>query len=293
MDQQQQTRSFFERAAADWQRTAESDAFTIIAGRNKTVLDVAGKLPRVADFLDVGCGTGQLVIDMARRGVHAVGVDFAADMIAQCEQNRGQTVVEAEFITASFFELPVTADRYDLISALGFIEYVAPEQTDEFLRRSFRMLRPGGAVVVGSRNRLFNVVSLNEFTQIEIELSLIERFVAQAMALRLSANQAEGLEALRPFEGVDPQPRSHPKTGVDVTVRYQFTPGDLVARARACGFVPQTLYPVHYHGIPVVFGEEQKRLHAELTAIIDREAPADQRLLPYCSTFVLDARKPQ
>lgn len=293
MDQQQETRSFFERAAADWQRKAQSDAFTIIAGRNKTVLDVAGKLPRVADFLDVGCGTGQLVIDMARRGARAVGIDFAADMITQCEQNRAQAAVAAEFITASFFDLPEAPDSCDLISALGFIEYIAPEQTDEFLRRSFRMLRPGGAVVVGSRNRLFNVVSLNEFTKIELELGLIERFVAQATALRLSKSQMDGFDVLRPFEGIDPQPQSHPKTGVDVSLRYQFTPADLAARARACGFVPQTLYPVHYHGIPVVFGEEQKRLHAELAMIIDQRAPADQRIVPYCSTFVLDARKPQ
>jgi 2-polyprenyl-3-methyl-5-hydroxy-6-metoxy-1,4-benzoquinol methylase len=292
MDQQEQTKDYFERFAADWQRKSTAEqTFATIRARNQAVLHVVSSKRGVRDFLDVGCGTGQLVIEAARRGVRSTGLDFAADMIAQCEANRSNAQVQAEFITASFFDFADSAASYDVISAQGFIEYISLEQLDDFLRRAFAMLRPGGALVVGSRNRLFNVISLNAFTQMEIKLGTIGRLIEESIVWRLSLSQEAAFEALRPFEDIDPQPDSHPATNIEVSVRYQFAPSDLVARGRQHGFVPNMLFPIHYHGIPVKISDDHPRMHLELATIIDRVAPLDQRLAPYSSSFVLDLRK--
>jgi 2-polyprenyl-3-methyl-5-hydroxy-6-metoxy-1,4-benzoquinol methylase len=146
MDQQQQTKRFFESTASAWQTKASGEApsYNIVEGRHRAVLAVLKGLGKVRRLLDVGCGTGQLTVEVARQGVDATGIDFAAEMIAQCEANRQKAGVAAKFINASFFDLPTPPEPYDIISAQGFIEYISPEQMEEFFARCSAMLRPGG-----------------------------------------------------------------------------------------------------------------------------------------------------
>jgi 2-polyprenyl-3-methyl-5-hydroxy-6-metoxy-1,4-benzoquinol methylase len=38
-------------------------------------------MPELDSMFDIGCGTGELVLDMAAKGVRATGIDFAPEMI--------------------------------------------------------------------------------------------------------------------------------------------------------------------------------------------------------------------
>ncbi|TAN63277.1 MAG: class I SAM-dependent methyltransferase [Magnetospirillum sp.] len=293
VEQQDQTRQYFRSAAEVWQARAAgiSGTYSLIEDRNRAALAVVESLPGARRFLDVGCGTGQLVIAAAGRGLEAEGVDFAEEMILQCEENRKAAGVVAKFVAGSFFDMDAADAAYDVISAQGLIEYLSSGQMTEFFRRCHRMLKPGGALVVGSRNRLFNVVSLNDFTRIEAALGTLGALVAEAAALHGSVSQAEAFTALRRYERIDPQPDSHPVTGIPVDARYQFSPADLVYRLRCCGYTPQTLFPVHFHGLPLAIKAEHPDLHSQFASILSDLAPRDQRIVPYCSTFVLDVRK--
>lgn len=293
MDQQQQTKAYFEKVAQDWQSKAlgEGSKYNLIEARNNTVLSSIARMGSVRKFLDVGCGTGQLVLQVAGKGIEAVGIDFAKDMIAQCESNREAAGVQAAFLNASFFDLPPQADKFDVISALGFIEYISPEQLEEFLGRCCTLLGPGGTLLVGSRNRLFNAVSLNEFTGVEMALGVLNDLVAEAITLHLSASQARAFEALRKHERIYPQPASHPTTGICVDSRYQYSPAELIKRVREHRFSPQTLFPVHFHGLPTAMKPDYPDFHSELAALVERVAPLNQRLIPYCSTYVLEATR--
>lgn len=293
MNQQQQTKAYFEQVAEDWQSHAAGGehGYNLVEARNNTVLSSIAKQDGVKRFLDVGCGTGQLVLQVAGKGIEAVGIDFAKDMIAHCESNREAAGVAATFLHASFFDLPLQADRFDVISALGFIEYISPEQLEEFLGRCFALLRGGGVLLVGSRNRLFNAVSLNEFTELEMALGTLDDLVTEAITLHLSASQGQALEALRKHERIYPQPATHPTTGIGVASRYQYSPAELSKRLRGQGFSPQTLFPIHFHGLPTAMKPDYPDVHSGLAALVEKVAPLDPRLLPYCSTFVLEARR--
>jgi 2-polyprenyl-3-methyl-5-hydroxy-6-metoxy-1,4-benzoquinol methylase len=292
-DQQEQTLQYFSEAAANWQaKSANSGSdYNVIEGRNRTVLATLDELAGVRRFLDVGCGTGQLVIAAAGRGIAAEGVDFAEDMIAWCEENARRAAVAAKFTKASFFETTFADGAYDAISAQGFIEYLSPDEMMEFFRRSQRMLRQGGALIVGSRNRLFNLHSLNEFTRMEASLGVLESLISESIALHGSSSQAAAFEALRKCERVDAQPTSHPHTGIEVSVRYQYAPADLTYRLRNCGYSPRTIYPVHFHGLPIEVIGERLELHREIAQLAADFGFRDQRLVPFSSSFVLDARK--
>lgn len=297
MEQQAQTLAYFDSVAEEWRRKAEGavPAVNVIAQRNACALRVRDRLnPRPKKFLDLGCGTGELALDMAASGVESVGVDFAPEMIAQCEEKRknlGQA--RASFRVESVLELKDADGSYDLVAAMGLIEYLSPEQTRRMFARVSRLLRPGGAFVVGSRNRLFNVFSLSDYTTLDRQLGVIDVLLAESTAI---AGAPDMTTAVAFSIGAGPrtplpQPAEHPKTGIGVAVRYQYTPCELFWMLKEFGLEAATIFPVHYHALPVPAAKASPNAHVRLSNAVHDAAPEDHRLVPFSSTFVLDVRK--
>jgi 2-polyprenyl-3-methyl-5-hydroxy-6-metoxy-1,4-benzoquinol methylase len=291
--QQEQTLHYFNTTVEGWQQKSVNQAgkFSIVEGRNSAVLDVVKHKKAGTAFLDVGCGTGQLVIDVAKLGWQAEGIDFAPEMIAQCEANAKTAEVAPKFVADSFYNVRLPDAHYDVISAQGFIEYVSADEMEEFFQRSYRSLKPGGSLAVGSRNRLFNIVSLNDFTRQERDLGVLDILILEAMALQSSASMADAMTSLHRFERIDPQPDRHPITGVKVETRYQYSPAELSYRLRRAGFTLRTLYPVHFHGLPPAMKNEQADFHNALANAAREIGFKDHRLVPSSSSFVVDAVK--
>jgi len=285
--QQAQTFSFFDGSSAEWRMKAEGriPKVNVIAQRNACVHRVQ-QAHRSESILDVGCGTGELVIEMAEKGLQATGIDFSPEMIRACEEKRAaEGAQNARFQCCSVFDYDAGEESEALVSALGFIEYISPEELRQFLAFSHRVLRNGGALAVGSRNRLYNLVSLNDYTRMERSLGTLEALMSEALALQDGADLPE----------IDspnlPRPASHPHTRIDVAVRHQYTPGELSWILREAGFEPTAIYPVHYHPMPPAAADRLKPMHIAFSTTIFETAVEERRLIPYSSSFVLGARK--
>jgi 2-polyprenyl-3-methyl-5-hydroxy-6-metoxy-1,4-benzoquinol methylase len=285
--QQAQTFSFFDATSAEWRMKAEGrlQKVNVIAQRNGCVHRVQHAL-RSESLLDVGCGTGELVIDMAAQGVPSIGIDFAPEMIRACEQKRLENAVgNARFHCCSVFDYEAEEESQALISALGFIEYISPDELRRFLTFCRRTLRQDGALAVGSRNRLFNLVSMNEYTAMEMSLGTVETMLGEALALERGA-------ALDDIHVPNlPRPEAHPLTRINVTTRHQYTPGELSAIVREAGLTPIAIYPVHFHPMPPAAAERLKPMYIDFSSRIFETAPEEHRLLPFSSSFVLAAQK--
>lgn len=121
---------------------------------------VAAQCPRPGRLLDLGCGTGRLLIEFARRGHEVVGVDLSESMLREARSRAEAARVRVSLLHANLVELDCLADHsFDqaacLFSTLGMV--LGEESRRRAIGHVHRVLRPGGRFVLHVHNRGFNV----------------------------------------------------------------------------------------------------------------------------------------
>ncbi len=109
--------------------------------------------------LDLGCGRGESLALFSRHGLAARGVDGSAEMVAAC-QRQG---LEAE--VADLFEHLAGLAEGSLGAVVSFhvVEHLAPESLDRLVRLAWRVLEPGGVLILETPNPLSVVVAARNF----------------------------------------------------------------------------------------------------------------------------------
>jgi ubiquinone/menaquinone biosynthesis C-methylase UbiE len=104
-------------------------------------------LPRAAEFsehrgervLEIGCGTGCDLLQFARNGAHAVGVDITDQHL---ELARQRVIGEATVLKADGANLPFPAESFDYIYSHGVIHH--SDRPRAIVEEIFRVLKPDG-----------------------------------------------------------------------------------------------------------------------------------------------------
>lgn len=97
-------------------------------------------------IIDLGCGTGNLTIPLAKRGYQLTGVDLSAAMLAIAEQKARDAGLEIPLFMADLGKFQLPGKEFDTaISGCDVLNYLT---TQEELQRAFqavyRLLVPGG-----------------------------------------------------------------------------------------------------------------------------------------------------
>lgn len=101
--------------------------------------------------LDVGCGTGNLSLRLARMGCSVAGVDVSENMLAVARIKAASEGVEAEFAIMDALALGFADETFDAAVSMAAFEFIADRK--KALEEMFRAVKKGGAVLVGSINR--------------------------------------------------------------------------------------------------------------------------------------------
>lgn len=296
--QQAEALGYFRTHAVEWRLRAEGQVpqVNVIAQRNNYVVSVVEERAVVNTVLDVGCGTGELVCAIAQRGIRAVGIDFAPEMIDLASAKAAALGAnQAMFLCASIFDASVRLTNYSVIAANGFIEYISLAELERFINLARDHLEPGGSLVVGSRNRLFNLRSGNDFTRAEIACGAAERLLEETIALTSAGTVAEAISTCRALDTPALQRDDRPiprTTQIDVGTRVQFTPAQLVQLVERTGLRAVDIAPVHIHGVVPQFKDRHPDAHVAIAEVLQAQAGLDAfRLIPQSSSFMLHARK--
>lgn len=100
-------------------------------------------------ILDVGCGTGRYALELAGRGVDAVGVDPSAAMLAVATARRAPSGRPA-YVRAVAESLPFASGVFEAAISVTTLEFV--EDVDAALAEAARVTRTGGRLVLGVLN---------------------------------------------------------------------------------------------------------------------------------------------
>jgi 2-polyprenyl-3-methyl-5-hydroxy-6-metoxy-1,4-benzoquinol methylase len=292
-EQQKQSLAYFDSAANEWNFKAEAETYNVIKNRHAAVQEVLATYPTNSQLLDVGCGTGQLAVEASQLGYDTKGIDFAPEMIKLARSNAESKGVKASFTCISVFDADPQNFKSDVVSAQGFIEYVSLDQLEEFFIFSRQALRQGGSLVVGSRNRLFNVTSFNSYTDLEMNLGTISDLIAESLVFAQAESQAELLSKLPDLRTDYPHPAVHPRTGIGVDTRYQFTPAELASRMAKFDLLVSAFFPVNYHSVPVSLkgSPEYQEIYDSVARYVERKDIRQTKLIPYSSSFVIHATR--
>lgn len=106
-------------------------------------------------ILDLGCGTGTgtLMLKQAFPQAEVIGLDLAVHMLAVAEDKAQQTQVSLQLRHGDAAATGLPPNSIDLITATLLFHETPPAATLDILRECFRLLTPGGQLLVLDGNQ--------------------------------------------------------------------------------------------------------------------------------------------
>lgn len=283
--QKKLTKDFFNKVAEEWfYRTYDpKGTFFQFPGnrvRMEVVLGEIEKLGLGGRMLDVGCGAGQLVIELLKKGNGAVGIDIAGEMIARAKVNLLHSKISADpgttfyCVDLAHFKSP---KKYDAVTALGLLEYL--ERDSELFSMLNKIVMKGGYVFAECRNRFFNLFSMNDYTpkilpelpKLIKELKEAEKYspipaekaplIQAKVTKEITKFLNEALKKKEWFAKNTPVYSGYPKK----MVRRQHTPQELEKTARKFGFGLEYVIYWHLHPYPPFYEKKFPRIFNKMS----------------------------
>ena len=146
----------YDRTAERWRSIYDSDSFHdhLIRDRLDRTLHLIDALPSApagpVRALDAGCGAGQLVAALSRRGCATSGFDIAVNMVTASRELLAAQQLRAEVGQADGERLPFPDATFDLVMALGYIEYFT--EPAAAVAELVRVARSGAHLIVTTPN---------------------------------------------------------------------------------------------------------------------------------------------
>jgi SAM-dependent methyltransferase len=119
--------------------------------------------PAGKDVVDIGCGGGALVRDLAVAGARPIGVEISEDQLATARTRDDGS--GARYLVGRAEDLPLDDGTVDVVVFMRSLHHVPPDHLQAGLREARRVLRPDGAVYVAeplAEGDFFTLTSLVE-----------------------------------------------------------------------------------------------------------------------------------
>jgi ubiquinone/menaquinone biosynthesis C-methylase UbiE len=119
-----------------------------VGGAQPAMAALLAEHPPASPVLDVGCGSGDLALAMARAGHDVVGVDFAAAAIAAARAKAAALPPagsgRAEFVIGDALRPSSLDRRFGAVVDSGFYHLFDADETTSFVAELARVLPAGG-----------------------------------------------------------------------------------------------------------------------------------------------------
>lgn len=109
--------------------------------------------------IDLGCGRGEWLELISELGINGIGVDLDQEMLNACDQLTFQ-VIHSDAL--KFLQCQ-ESESVSIISGFHIIEHISFEELQSLVKESFRILKPGGLLILETPNCDNLVVASSSF----------------------------------------------------------------------------------------------------------------------------------
>lgn len=201
-----------------------------------------------APILDIGCGSGRVMLALAREGYRVVGVDYAQAMLARgkrrVERMPDEMRENVTFVHGDALTVDIPGGPFQVISVPynGFMHFQTQADQITALKRFRTLIADGGILLLDLPNagEAFG-------TQDDGALVLERSFIEPESGNLVMQQSVSGLERIKQqlhitwiYDEITPDGTVH-RTLAPLALRYVF-PGELDLLLAATGFEATTIY---------------------------------------------------
>lgn len=117
--------------------------------------DVEGK-----KVLDVGCGSGEYMLTLAKMGANVSGQDISNDSVCRASSLLAENGFTADLKSSDAAKLQFNDNYFDAVFTADFFEHISYSQKQQVILEIYRVLKPSGVLVIKTPNLSYLKISV-------------------------------------------------------------------------------------------------------------------------------------
>ncbi len=101
-------------------------------------------------ILDVGCGTGNFSIKLAKMGCSVTGIDISDNMLEIASKKAADENLDIQFLHMDLNELNFKENKFDAVFSMAAFEFVNDEDAPKALEGMLKVVKKNGQVLIGT-----------------------------------------------------------------------------------------------------------------------------------------------
>ena len=232
-------------------------------------------------IIDAGCGTGMPLIDIKKRGFNIIGYDKAKNMVIEAKENLKKNGFSTDLVFIDDFENPkkVKNNSFDCILGMGAFYY--SKNVNRTIMNQKKKLKKKGRLIFSLRNRLFDLVTLNNYTKKFLDEIYEVKYLNKEWKKKYE-NLTKNFSNRKKyrFKNIDEE---------GVYSHIPHNPITIKEEMAKLGLKVEGIYFYHFHALPPLFENFDELFYRKISWKI--ENPNDWRGHFLASAFIVDCKK--
>jgi ubiquinone biosynthesis O-methyltransferase len=102
-------------------------------------------------ILDIGCGTGNFSIKLAKMGCRVIGIDVSDEMLEIAKEKALKLGLEVEFHNMNVYDLKLKNEMFDGAFSMAAFEFI--KEPKKAIDEIFRVVKKDGKILIGTINK--------------------------------------------------------------------------------------------------------------------------------------------
>jgi SAM-dependent methyltransferase len=232
-------------------------------------------------IIDAGCGAGMPLIDIKKRGFNIIGYDKAKNMVLEAKENLKNNKLSPNLVFYDDFENPKMIKNNSVDCILGMGAFYYAKNVNKTLLNQKKKLKKNGRLIFSLRNRLFDIITLNNYTK---------KFLGEIYEVR--SLKKTWINKYKNLMQNFSDRKKYKFKNIDESRVYNHIPHNPLTiknEMAKLGLSVEGVYFYHFHALPPVFENYDKDYYRKISWKI--ENPLDWRGFFLASAFIVDCKK--